>query len=141
MSDLFKGLLFTPSVPMEEVKSARAKAAGDLPAQQRLVQDDRYWHGRDAMQNMPIGAAAGLVASIPYDLMKLGYFHGPKPLSQGLARLSDRMFPDEGFNQETTSRPSVKALGAYAQGMIDGTHDNAQSIGQQLAQWKAGAGR
>lgn len=130
VSSQLQGLLYAPTHGAGEVKRLREQVyAGNPAMQQALVRDDRYWHGRDVASQSPVAGAATLAASVPYDLMKAAYFHGPRPVRQGLEALTARLFPGEGFNMQTTSRPSWGATGALLQGIAEGTQ---LSIAQRL---------
>ena len=114
-------LFYTPEHSYTDTKRLRALHAGDPVMQQRLVRDDRYWTGHDAAAQAPIYGSLALLSSIPYDAAKLAYFHGPEPVKRALASITARMFPGEGFNDSTTSRPSAAGSLALLQGVIDGT--------------------
>ena len=118
------GLLYTPRHDFAQTKTLRDQYAGDPAMQQSLAQDDRYWTGRGMAQDAPALGMLALAGSLPYDMAKLAYFHGPKPVRRALESLTAAMFPGEGFNTRTTSRPSLAATLALMQGVADGTTGN-----------------
>ena len=111
---------FSPQHDVVETKRLRAQYAGNPAMQQQLAVEDRYHQGKDMMQNSPLGALAALLGSIPYDAAKTAYFNGPRPVKQALGSLSERLFPGEGFNDQTTSRPDLNQYRGLISGMLDG---------------------
>ena len=91
-----QGLLHTPRQGYAETKRLREQVyAGHPVMQQRLAQDDRYWQGRGMAEASPLAGLAALAGSVPYDLAKLAYFNGPKPVREGLEALTAQLFPGE----------------------------------------------
>lgn len=125
INQLLQGLSYAPRQGQAETAQLRQQYAGNPQMQQRLALDDRFHQGR-AMPGMAIGAAIG---SIPYDLAKLAYFNGPKPVKQAMASLSEQVFPGEGFNDRTTSRPDIRQYLALASGA-------KQGVAEKLARWQ-----
>lgn len=126
---------FIPRQGLEETRQLRQQHAGNPAMQQQLVQDDRYWQGQAAGSASLATALGELTLSLPYDALKQLYFRPetatsmlPLPLQkpasvslrQGLEALTRRMLPGEGFNMQTTSRPSLESYGAYLSGALDG---------------------
>lgn len=120
LAGLLQRMTYTPQQGDTETKQLRAKYAGNPAMQQQLAIDDRFHTGKGMAQANPGGAMLALAGSVPYDMAKLAYFNGPKPVKQGLARLTERMFPGEGFNDQTTSRPDIRQYGGMLSGMLQG---------------------
>lgn len=122
LSGALQGLLHSPQRDLATTKRLREEVHPGNPAmQQALVPDDRYWQGRGMAEQSPLAGLGALLGSVPYDLSKLAYFHGPQPVRQGLEGLTAKLFPGEGFNPRTTSRPSLAGSLALIQGLVDGT--------------------
>jgi hypothetical protein len=111
---------FTPQHDVVETKRLRAQYAGNPQMQQQLAVEDRYHQGKDMAQNSPVAALTALLGSVPYDAAKLAYFNGPRPVKQMLGSLTERLFPGEGFNDKTTSRPDINQYRGLISGMLDG---------------------
>lgn len=120
LSDLLQGLLYTPQHDYETTKALRARYAGNPAMQQRLAVDDRYNQGLVTAQDGIVPALGTLVGAVPYDLAKLAYFHGPQPVKDVLGRVSADLFPGEGFNDRTTSRPDIRQYQGLLSGMLAG---------------------
>ncbi len=120
LSQMLKRLAYTPQHGEQETKELRARYAGNPEMQRRLAVDDRFHQGKGMMQDSPTAALASLAGSIPYDLAKLVYFNGPRPVKNVLGNLTERMFPNEGFNDKTTSRPDLNQYRGMISGMIQG---------------------
>lgn len=129
LNELLRGLSYVPRQGEIETKELRAQYAGNPEMQQRLALDDRYHQGR----TMPGSAVGAAIASVPYDLAKLAYFHGPKPVKQALGNLTERILPGEGFNDRTTSRPDIRQYFALGSGAIQGVGDQLR---EKLARWQ-----
>ena len=117
---LLQRMLYTPRQGLQETKALRAQNAGNQEAQQRLAVDDRFHQGRGMMEDSPVAALASLIGSVPYDAAKLAYFNGPRPVKRVLGNVSERMFPGEGFNDQTTSRPDIRQYQGMISGMLQG---------------------
>lgn len=120
LTDLLSQWMYTPQHNYEETKALRAKYAGNPAMQQQLAVDDRYNQGRAMMQDNPLAALGGLLGSVPYDAAKLAYFHGPQPVKDVLGKVSATVFPGEGFNDQTTSRPDLNQYRGLISGMLAG---------------------
>lgn len=132
-----QGILHTPEAGQARIKQLRQQHAGDAAMQQRLSVDDRYWQGREMARENPLAALGALMGSVPYDAAKLAYFNGPAPVRKGLEQLTERLFPGEGFNPKTTSRPSTAQYKAYTHGMTEGTYQKMAGALQDM--WENGA--
>jgi hypothetical protein len=119
LADMLKDLQYAPQHDVLETKRLRAQNAGNPAMQQTLAVEDRYHQGKGMMQDSPIAALAALFGSIPYDAAKAAYFNGPRPVKQALGSLSERLFPGEGFNDQTTSRPDINQYRGMISGMLD----------------------
>jgi hypothetical protein len=129
LNQLLQGLSYTPRQGEVETKQLRQQYAGDPQMQQRLALDDRFHQGR----TMPSRALGAAIASVPYDLAKLAYFHGPKPVKEALGSLSEQVLPGEGFNDRTTSRPDIRQYLALASGARQGV---GEQLREKLARWQ-----
>ena len=82
-------------------------------------------------------ALGQLIGSVPNDAAKLAYFHGPKPVRQGLEALTQKLFPGEAFNPRTTARPSLDAYRANIHGMAEGAYqgirDGVEDLNTRVA--------
>lgn len=114
-----QGLLYTPNQGPAATKQLRAEHAGNPRMQQQLAVDDRYHQGKGMTEASPLAALGALAGSVPYDAAKLAYFHGPQSVKQGLGKLTERLFPGEGFNDKTTARPSIDQYKGYVHGMAE----------------------
>lgn len=117
-----QGVLYTPNHSLAETKRLRERHAGDPTMQQRLMVDDRYWQGREMTREAPLAAGAAFAGSIPYDLAKLAYFNSPRAVQKPIEKVTEALFPGEGFNQQTTARPSRRGTGAYLHGAAEGAY-------------------
>lgn len=117
---------YTPNQDLATTKRLRELHAGNPAMQQRLAVDDRYWQGRGMAEDSPVGALGALIGSVPYDAAKLAYFHGPEPVRNGLEKLTASLFPGEGFNPQTTSRPALAQYRGYLGGMAEGLQGHLQ---------------
>ena len=120
LSDLLAEFKHNPRYGAAETKQLRSQYAGNPAMQQQLSVDDRYYQGKGMTAESPLAALGALLGSVPYDAAKLAYFNGPKPVKQGLAKLTDTLFPGEGFNDQTTSHPSLDQYRGLVSGMMDG---------------------
>lgn len=120
IADLLSQLSYAPRQGAGETKRLRQQHAGNPAMQQSLAVDDRFHQGQGMMQANPLGAVASLAGSVPYDLAKLAYFNGPKPVKNFMGNLSERLFPGEGFNDQTTSRPDFNQYRGMLSGMMEG---------------------
>lgn len=120
ISDMLSEMSYAPRQGAAETKRLRAQNAGNPAMQQSLAVDDRFHQGEGMMRENPMGALASLLGSVPYDAAKMAYFNGPKPVKNFLGRLSERIFPGEGFNDETTSRPDLNQYRGMISGMMEG---------------------
>jgi hypothetical protein len=129
LNQMLRGLSYAPRQGELETKQLRQQYAGNPEMQQRLALDDRFHQGR----TMPSGALGAAIGSVPYDLAKLAYFHGPKPVKEAMGSLSERVFPGEGFNDRTTSRPDIRQYLALASGARQGV---GEQLREKLARWQ-----
>lgn len=120
LSEMLQSLMYTPQQGYAETKQLRQQYAGNPQMQQRLAVDDRYHQGEDMVRESPLGALGSLIGSVPYDAAKLAYFNGPKPVKDALGNLSAQLFPGEGFNDKTTSRPDINQYRGMISGMLRG---------------------
>jgi hypothetical protein len=120
LADMLADLQYTPRHDVVETKRLRSQYAGNPQMQQELAVEDRYHQGKGMMQESPIAALGALLGSVPYDAAKLAYFKGPRPVKQVLGSLSERLFPGEGFNDQTTSRPDINQYRGLISGMLAG---------------------
>ena len=120
LSDMLADLQYRPRQGAYETKQLRSQFAGNPAMQQQLAVDDRFHQGKDVMQQSPVAALSTLLSTVPYDAAKLAYFNGPKPVKQALGSLTERMFPGEGFNDKTTSRPDFNQYRGLLSGMLEG---------------------
>lgn len=117
-----QGILYTPQQSAGRTKQLRQQHAGDPAMQERLMADDRYWQGKGMMEASPLAALATFGGSVPYDAAKLAYFNSPRPVQKVIERGTEALFPGEGFNLQTTARPTRRGTGAYLQGMAEGAY-------------------
>lgn len=120
LSALLQQMLYQPQYDPATTKSLRGQFAGNPAMQQKLAIEDRYHQGEDLVQNSPLGAVGTLAATVPYDLAKLAYFNGPAPVKNVLGKVTAGLFPGEGFNDQTTSRPDIRQYGGLISGMLHG---------------------
>lgn len=120
LQNMLARLAYTPNQGLQETKQLRAQYAGNPEMQRRLAVDDRFHQGKGMMQDFPAAALAALAGSIPYDAAKLAYFNGPAPVKKALGSLTEQMFPGEGFNDQTTSRPDLNQYRGMISGMLQG---------------------
>ena len=117
---MLQRMLYSPQQDYSQTKQLRSQYAGNQEMQQKLAVDDRYHQGNDMVQDSPLAALGALVGQVPYDAAKLAYFNGPKPVKNMLGNLSESIFPGEGFNDKTTSRPELSQYGGMLSGMLHG---------------------
>lgn len=120
LQNMLARLAYTPNQGLQETKQLRAQYAGNPEMQRRLAVDDRFHQGKGMMQDSPAAALAALAGSVPYDIAKLAYFNGPAPVKKALGSLTEQMFPGEGFNDQTTSRPDLNQYRGMISGMLQG---------------------
>ena len=120
LSELLGQMAYQPRYTYGEVKDLRARYAGNPAMQQQLAVEDRYHQGLGMAQQSPLVALGALLGSVPYDAAKMAYFNGPAPLKKALGSLSAQLFPGEGFNDQTTSRPDINQYRGMISGMLDG---------------------
>lgn len=120
LQNMLARLAYTPNQGLQETKQLRERYAGNPEMQRRLAVDDRFHQGKGIMQDSPAAALAALAGSIPYDAAKLAYFSGPAPVKKTLGSLTERMFPGEGFNDQTTSWPDLNQYRGMVSGMLQG---------------------
>lgn len=113
---------YTPRLGPGEVKRLREQNPGNRGLQQELAVADRYHLGKGMASDNPVAALAALVGQVPYDVAKLAYFNGPAPVKQALGKISERLFPGEGFNDKTTARPDIRQYQAMQNGIMEGTY-------------------
>ena len=113
---------YTPKIGAADVKALRQRFAGNQEMQQRLAVADRYHQGKGMAEESLAGALASLAGSVPYDAAKVAYFNGPAPVKKLLGNISERLFPGEGFNDQTTSRPDVRQYVAMQNGIAEGSY-------------------
>lgn len=129
LNELLRKLSYAPRQGEAETAQLRSQYAGNPQMQQRLALDNRYHMGRA----MPVASVGAAIGSVPYDLAKLAYFNGPQPVKQAMASMSERVFPGEGFNDRTTSRPDIRQYLALASGMAHGAGDRMRDT---MARWQ-----
>ena len=113
---------YTPKIGAADVKALRQRFAGNQEMQQRLAVADRYHQGKGMAEDNPVAALASMIGSVPYDAAKVGYFNGPAPVKKLLGNISERLFPGEGFNDRTTSRPDLRQYVAMQHGIAEGSY-------------------
>ena len=113
-----------PYRPPMEQDEARNRSGFGGGLKQLAAEADRYYIGSDIARDAPQAIPGLYIGQALQDVAKLGYFHGPKPIKKLSQKLSALAFgPDEQFNDQTTSRPSLGQYRGLHEGVKHGFNE------------------